>query len=494
MKKSLLIILDGYGEGEENEYNAVANANTPFLKGLKADSHALIKTDGEAVGIFKGELGGSEVGHTTIGAGRIIKSTVKQIHDDVKTGEFRNNKVLQEVKNTLQKSGGCLHLCGMMSDMNVHSNINHAYEIIDLLSPTTKHIFLHLYTDGRDTSPYDSLKYIKQVKNKIKKYQNCEIASIGGRGYAMDREDNLDRTEIAFNAMFKADKAIELKEIENYLKTQHRAGNNDQFVIPTHIKTKEDLKLTNKDVLFLFNFREDRVRQMAKMCKERLKCQLVTMSSVGVVKSKVLYPAPKVNHTLSEYLSNLGLKQIKISESTKYAHVTYFLNGGREEPFPNEDRKHIISHKVIDFATTPKMRANEIVNEVIKATDENYDNIVVNFSNPDMLGHTGNYQATVEALEYLDKCVKKVVNHAKKLGYIILLTADHGNAETMRTKDGLPHMAHTLNRVFCVVLDNTHQYQLKRFGGLCDIAPTILDMMEIKPYKYFEGKSLIVKK
>lgn len=494
MKKSLLIILDGYGEGKPNEYNAVANANTPFLKSLKEGSHALIKTDGESVGIFKGQLGGSEVGHSTIGAGRIVKSTVKQIHDDVKSGAFRQHKVLQAEKEKLVKTGGNLHLMGMMSDKNVHSNINHAYEIIDEFSPVVNHIFLHLYTDGRDTPPFDSVKYIKQVKNKIKKYKNCEIASISGRGYAMDREENWDRTQKAFNAIFCPDKEIALDEIERYLNDQHKAGNNDQFVEPIHIKTKKEFKVTNKDTIFMFNFREDRVRQLLKLCDKNFKCSLVTMSSEAVARAKALYPTKIINHTLSEHFSKLGLTQMKIGESTKYAHVTYFLNGGREEAFPNEDRIHIKSFKVKEFWQTPKMRANEIAKETINAVDKGYDSIVVNFSNPDMLGHTGNYEATVESLEYMDKCVQKAVNYAKKNNYEILITADHGNAETMRTEDGQPHMAHTLNRVMCVALDANGQYKLKRFGSLQDIAPTLLDMMGIKPYKYFEGESLILKK
>lgn len=490
MTKGVLVILDGYGEGKENEFNAVKNANTPFLDSLHKLPYALLKTSGEDVGIFKGELGGSEVGHTTIGAGRIVPSTAKLIHDEILNGNFKKNKNLIKVLDELNKNKGNLHLVGMMSDKNIHSDINHLYEIINIAKSKVKFIFLHLITDGRDTPPFDSLKYIKHVKSKIKDAPNCQIASIGGRFYAMDREDNVDRIETAFNTMFNEGKTVKTKEIENYLKQEHNANRNDQFVVPIKIECSFDNKLTKNDCIFMFNFREDRVRQFAKMVKEKLPCKLITMSSVGGVKSVVLYPTSIVKNTLSEYLSKQGLKQIKIGESTKYAHVTYFFNGGREEPFPLEERVHIKSTKVENFATTPKMRAGEITTEVIKAMQNNYDAIVVNYSNADMLGHTGDYEATVTSIEYLDVCLTKLAKNAKKLGYFLLLTADHGNAETMRTANGQPHLAHTLNKVFCTVVGNAN-YKLVKNGGLKDVAPTFVELLGLKQNKHFEGKSLL---
>ncbi len=490
MKKGILIILDGYGEGKPSAYNAVENANTPFLKQIKQLPHSLLKTDGEAVGLFKGDLGGSEVGHTTIGAGRIVKSTLKKIDDDFKSGAFKNNKTLNKIFDELKTNHANLHLIGMMSDKNVHSNINHAFKIIDMAKDRAANIFLHLITDGRDTPPQDSLKYIVQVKNKIKGVKNCQIASIGGRAYAMDRESNWDRTTLAFNAMFNPKKSIKPSEIEAYLKAQHAAGKNDQFIDPVHVETAADSKTNKKDVLFIFNFREDRLRQLAKMC-ENTGCKIISMASISSAKTIELYPATVVKNTLCEHLSKQGLRQIKISETTKYAHVTYYLNGGVELPFPNEARVHVPTKKVEDFATTPKMRAGEIASEVVKAIESNYDAIYVNFSNPDMVGHTGDYAATVKALEFMDKCVKKVADCALKHDYFVIITADHGNAEEMRTPDGQPHMAHTLNRVLCVVLDGkTHK--MKRFGGLKDLAPTFLNLMGAKPNRYFEGESLIL--
>lgn len=490
MKNGLLIILDGYGEGKPDVYNAVINAKTPTLDKLKSLSHSLLQASGEAVGIFKGELGGSEVGHLTIGAGRIIPSTAKKIHDDVLNGNFKKNAQLIKLFKTLKENKGNLHLIGMMSDKNVHSNINHAFEIIDMAKDKANCIFLHLITDGRDTGPQESLKYLKRVKQNIKGINNCQIASISGRGFAMDRENNLDRTQKAYNAMFINKQAINEADIEAYLKAQHKF-NNDQFIDPVHVQTTSKFEVGKKDILFFFNFREDRLRQIVKM-SEQLKTTIVTMATVGTSKTIELYPTGTVKNTLSEHFSKLNLSQIKITESTKYAHLTYFLNGGTEQAFKGEDRVHVPSFKVEDFALTPKMRAKEIADETIKAINRNYNAIIVNFSNPDMLGHTGNYEATVKSLEFLDKCLKRVLNEAQKHNYVAVVTADHGNAEVMRMPDGQPHMAHTLNKVFCVAVGKK-PYKMKKFGGLKDVAPTLLDLMELGEFKHFEGKSLILK-
>ncbi len=492
MKNGLLIILDGYGEGKPDKFNAVDNAFTPTLKTLKLLSHSLLEASGEAVGVFNGDLGGSEVGHMTIGAGRIIPSTIKKIYDDFLNGEFEKNEKLAKIFADLKKNKSNLHLIGMMSDKNVHSNINHAYKIIDMAKEFANHIYLHLITDGRDTDPYDSLKYIVDVKQKIKGVKNCEIASISGRAWAMDRENNWDRTLKAYNAMFKTKNCIDADNIEAYLQNQHKEGKNDQFIEPVHVNTKDNFSVSKSDVLFFFNFREDRLRQIVKQSTE-LECGIVTMANVDSADTIKLYPSVIVKDTLCEYLSQLNLSQIKISESTKYAHVTYFLNGGREEPFDREDRIHVPSFKVENFADTPKMRAKEIADETIKAINRNYNAIMVNFSNPDMLGHTGDYEAVVKSLEFLDECLKRVLVSALKNNYVVLVTADHGNAEQMRTAEGQPHMAHTLNKVMCVALGD-REYKMKKFGGLRDVAPTLLDLMELKPNKAFEGKSLILNK
>lgn len=489
MNKALLIILDGYGEGEPSKFNAVINAKTPVLDEIKQQSFSLLKTDGEAVGLFDGDMGGSEVGHTTIGAGRVVPSTAKLIQDEIINGKFNQNKVIVEMNKNLKENNADLHLFGLMSDKNIHSNINHLLKIIDISKNSARHIFIHFVTDGRDCGEHESIKYLKILKKHIKNIKNCSILSVSGRFYAMDRENNENNTNIAFNAMFCANSGVEQEEIATYLYNEHKDGRNDQYITPTAVKNSNFENIKKEDYIFIFNFREDRIRQIGKKF-ENLNCNLITMADVGGVKSQVLYPTEKVGNTLSEYLSKKGLSQIKISESTKYAHVTYFLNGGEETPFNGEDRIHLKTIPTKDYAKTPKMRAKDITKQTILAMKRGYDAIIVNFSNADMIGHTGNYEATVKAIEFVDKCLKKIFANLEKCNYLSLITADHGNAEKMRDENGEVQTAHTLNNVFCAVVGKT--CEMKKFGSLQDVAPTFLDLMGLKNSKYFEGKSLIV--
>lgn len=487
MAKGVLIVLDGYGEGKPGGFNAVANAKTPTLHALKQKPYSLLKTHGESVGLFEEEMGGSEVGHTTIGAGRVIKSTAKQIKDDIASGEFDKNKTLIKMQKELKKNNSNLHLVGLMSDKNIHSNIEHCLKLIDVNKSFAKHIFVHFITDGRDSGVHESLKYLKILNNHIKNIKNCSILSVSGRFYAMDRENYEERINRAYNAMFCAKNGV--NDVEKYIRLQHTRGNNDQYVEPTHVNNEYFTKINKNDYVLFFNFREDRLRQIVKKCED-LKCNLITMAEVDGTTANCLYPNKYVDNTLSEYLSKNNLKQIKISETTKYAHVTYFLNGGIEAPFENEDRVHIKTKKTDDYAKTPKMRAGEITKQTKIAISKGYDAIIVNYSNPDMIGHTGNYEATVKALEYLDKCVNKVLKCAKKNGYFVMITADHGNSEEMKTKKGEPNTAHSINKVFCSVVGV--DCKVKKSGELKDVAPTFVELLGLKPNKHFEGKSLII--
>ena len=487
-KKGLLIILDGYGEGKPDKFNAVANAKTPFLDSLKSNM-SLLKTDGEAVGLFAGEMGGSEVGHLTIGSGRIVPSTAKLIRDEILSGKFRQNQVLLKVEHYVKQHNGDIHLVGLISDKNVHSNIEHCYELMKVFATKAKHIYLHLITDGRDCGSADSLKYLKVLRKNMQAIPNCEIASIGGRLYAMDRESNYDRTELAVKAMFDDVNGIKNEDVEKYLTKQHKIGNTDEYVLPTHVQTKEQFSLTENDYLFFFNFREDRLRQIVKIMSGR-PAKIATMADVATAKTDILYPKNAVKNTLSEYLSRLGLKQIKISESTKYAHVTYFLNGGYEPPFKGEDRIHVPTIKIDKFNKTPLMQAGKIADETVEAIKDGYDAIIVNFSNPDMIGHTGDYDAVVTSLEYLDGRLKMIAETAKKYGYFMIITADHGNSEQMRYPNGEAHYAHTLNKVMFAVVDSEN-HKLKPQGGLKDVAPTFLDLMGVEPNKFFQGTTLL---
>ena len=489
MNKGILIILDGYGEGKPYEYNAVVNAKTPTLDKIKSGGYSLLKTSGEAVGLFEGDMGGSEVGHTTIGAGRIVPSTALKINQDVESGEFKYNKKICMSLNKLEKNKSNLHLIGMMSDKNIHSNINHCLALIDMAKGKAENIFIHIITDGRDTGPYESVKYLKILKNHIKNIKNCHFLSVSGRFYAMDRENCMERTKQALNAMFFKDNLIKENQIDNYILNQHKREVNDQYIMPAHVDISEYKGIGNKECVIVFNFREDRLRQLVKEC-EKFGCEMLTMADVGGVKAKPIYTSEAVKNTLSEQLSNCGLSQVKIAETTKYAHVTFFFNGGKEEPFKNEDRILIPSIEINDYALTPKMRAKEITKSVVASIKKGYDAIIVNYSNPDMVGHTGNYEATVTALECVDKCIQKVEKFAKKYGYFMLVTADHGNSEEMKNDKGEQVLSHTLNDVFCSVVNK--DVKLKKTGGLKDVAPTFFDLMGISPNKAFKGESLIV--
>jgi len=490
MHKGILLILDGYGEAEAGAGNAVRNAKTPTLNKIKSKGHALLKTSGEAVGLFKGEMGGSEVGHTTIGAGRIIPSTALEIKQDIKNKNFENNPKILKILNELKKNKSDLHLFGLMSDKNIHSDIKHCIKLIEMAKEKANNIYIHFVTDGRDCGERDSVKYLKQLNKAIKGVENCHILSVSGRFYAMDRENYLERTKTALNSMFFKENPIKESEIEKYIKNQHNNKVNDQYIVPAYVESKTYKQIGKNDCIFFFNFREDRLRQIVKAC-EQFKCKLVTMANVGGVSAISIYQNKNVEHTLSEHLSNLNLKQIKISETTKYAHVTFFLNGGREEPFTGEDRVHVPTIETNNYALTPKMQAKEITKQVKLAIKKGYDAIIVNYSNPDMIGHTGDYLATVKALKFLDKCVKQVLSSAKKNNYFTLLTADHGNSEEMINKNGEPHTAHSLNDVFCAVVNKN--VKLKANGELKDVAPTFLELMDVAPNPYFNGSSLIIK-
>jgi len=488
MQKGVLIILDGYGEGEKNAFNAVENAQTPTLKKLKTYSHSLLKTHGESVGLFENEMGGSEVGHTTIGAGRVVHSTAKRIRDEISNGEFQKNIKLNKVLNNLKKTNSDLHLFGLMSDKNIHSNINHCLEIITLAKNKAKNIYIHFIADGRDSGIKDSLKFLTILNNHIKNIKNCQILSISGRFYAMDRENHKERINSAFDACFGRYNTI--YDVEKYIKAQHMAGNMDEYIEPASVYSKTFKGIKPTDCVLFFNFREDRLRQIVKKCEE-LNCRLITMAEVGGVNAEPIYNNEIVKNTLSEYLSQNGLSQIKISETTKYAHVTYFLNGGKEEPVEGEDRVHIKTRKTTNFAKTPKMQAPAIAKQTKMAIKRGYDAIIVNFSNADMVGHTGDYNATVKSLECLDKCVEKILKVAHKNGYFVLITADHGNSEQMRTQNDEPNTAHTINRVMCVVANENNK--MKKSGELKDVAPTFIELLGLKPNKHFAGKSLILK-
>lgn len=492
MKKGLLLILDGYGEAPAGEFNAVINANTPYLDYLRNSyANCLLYTHGRNVGLPNDAMGGSEVGHTTIGAGKIIKTTTVKIDDEIEDGSFFEHKQFVDALIKLQSSNGALHIGGLFSDKQIHSDINHMFALLRMAKEyNIKRIFVHPFTDGRDCAQDDSFKYLEMFNKASKEIGVGEIATIGGRFYAMDREQNWERTNQALDAMAKLD--YEYDSAYEYLKASHNNGITDEFIVPARIKTNEQYTFDDNDLFIFYNFRADRMKQPIQALNDRNVMDIITLCNFyNGDRIKYIYDDEDIKNTLSEYLSNLGLKQLKISESTKYAHVTYFLNGGREQAFEGEDRIHIQTEKTLDFASTPKMRAGEITQATVDALNANkYDAIITNYSNPDMIGHTGNYDATVQALEFLDGCVKQVVETALDNDYFVLLTADHGNAEEMRDVNGKPQTAHSLNPVICMAIDK-QQYSMVQYGGLKDVAPTFIKLMQLPENPAFEGNILV---
>ncbi len=492
MKKGLLLILDGYGEAPKSEYNAVTNAHTPYMDYLrKTYPYSLVYTDGRSVGLPEGAMGGSEVGHTTIGAGRVIKTTTVKIDDEIASGEFFKHKVLVDKFTDLAKRRGALHLGGLFSDKQIHSDLNHAFALMKMAKMFgIERVFMHAFTDGRDCAQTSSLEYLHEFDNVRKRLFIGEMATISGRFYAMDREQNWDRTSNTIEVMQKLE--YDRSFAYDHICDSHERGITDEFIEPKRIMTNKKYTFDSNDLFVFFNFRADRMKQPVKALNDRNIMDIITFCDfVKGDRIYHIYDEEDIDGTLSEYLSGQGLKQLKISESTKYAHVTYFLNGGREEPFKNEDRIHIKTETTTDYTKTPKMRAGEIASSTIDALKSNkYDAIIVNFSNPDMIGHTGDYNATITALEFLDSCVKEVVETAIKNDYFVILTADHGNAEEMKDKNGKPQTAHSLNPVICMTIDKQCK-DMVEYGGLKDIAPTFIELLGLDKNPKFEGESLI---
>ena len=492
MKKGLLLILDGYGEAKKSKFNAVTNANTPYIDYLrKKYPYCLLYTHGKNVGLPNNAMGGSEVGHTTIGAGRVIKTTTVKIDDEIENGVFFEHKEFVDSFLDLAKRGGALHIGGLFSDKQIHSDINHAFALMKLAKRyNINRVFFHAFTDGRDCAQNSSFEYLKMFNAASEDIGVGEIATIGGRFYIMDREGNLERTNQAIDTMQK----IEYDYINayEYLKHSHDNGITDEFIVPSRIKTEQKYSFDSDDLFIFYNFRADRMKQPVQQLNYRDVMDIITFCDfVRGDRIRYIYSEEDIKGTLSEYLSTLGLKQLKISESTKYAHVTYFLNGGREEPFKGEDRIHIETEKTKNFANTPQMRAGEISKSAVESIkSQKYDAIVINFSNPDMIGHTGDYNATVKALEFLDSCVKDVVETAIENDYFVVLTADHGNAEEMVDEFGRVQTAHSLNPVMCMIIDKTY-HSMVQYGGLKDIAPTFIHLMELPENNRFEGELLI---
>ena len=492
MKPILLCILDGVGINNNIEGNALKAAKTPnFDYLMNTYPNSLLEASSTAVGLPEGQMGNSEVGHINIGTGRCIKNSLNAISESLNTGEFASNKEFLKLIKHVQTNNSNLHICGLLSNGGIHSHIDHLIKIIDILKDKNINIYYHLFTDGRDTKPNESLKFLKILEDKIKETNCGKIATISGRYYSMDRDNRWDRIEKAYKEMTEVTETHNYKEeIQNFYKNNIT----DEFIPPF---TVENGIISKNDGILVFNFRPDRLRELFSALtnpnfqgfdrKYIPNLKLLTMMPVD--KSVICENAfnhPKIENYLGEILEKNNLKQLRIAETEKYPHVTYFFNGENTRKLNNCDEILIPSPKVTTYDLKPEMSAYEITETLLKIIDK-YDIIILNFANGDMVGHTGDFNATIKGLEAVDKCIGKIYDKIEKINGTMIITADHGNCDQMKDENGIL-TSHSLSKVPLII---TNKNINLNDGKLSDVAPTILEMLNISKPNEMTGKSLI---
>ncbi len=506
----VLAILDGWGHRDDICDNAIKNASTPIMDSLwHAYPHTLISASGSEVGLPDGQMGNSEVGHLTIGSGRIIQQELVRISNIVKNNQLGSVNELQKIAASIKKKDATLHITGLCSDGGVHSHIDHLLGLIKWASDNKiKKVAIHVITDGRDTPAKSASKYLNQIDSCIKKYNTGEIASICGRYWMMDRNLLWDRTEKAYSNLTDPNIKITNIQPQDYITKSYDQNITDEFIEPIRISENY---LKDGDSLICFNFRPDRARQIIKSLSENLfsdferkflpSIDLVTFTQYDAnFPVKVAFPPESLNNFIGQIVSENGLKQYRTAETEKYPHVTYFFNGGVEIPLPGEERYLVPSPRVATYDMQPEMSAEQLTTSCSQAIKSGkYAFVVINFANPDMVGHTGNMDATVKAIETVDKYIGQIVNATGEMGGSILITADHGNAEVMRGAEGEPWTAHTTNKVPLILVEGEkrkipnmgNEICLRDNAGLADIAPTLLQLLNLPIPKEMTGKSLI---
>lgn len=478
-KKAVLVITDGIGYSSKTEHNAFYKAKKPtYDKLFNNTPHSLIDTSGLSVGLPEGQMGNSEVGHMSIGSGRVLYQDLVKISLALSENTLEQNEHLQNLFKTSDK----LHLIGLMSDGGVHSHIDHFMGIADIAAKNNKEVFLHLITDGRDVSPTSAQKYLAQVKNHLN--ENIKIATLGGRFYTMDRDNRWQRVQRAYDAIVKAIPKTNF-DPAGYIGSSYALGDTDEFILPTAFEDYEGM--SDGDGVLTINYRSDRMREIVSaICDEKfngfprrhVKVNLATITEYDKsFNFPVLFRKDAPKNTLAEVISKKGLRQLHTAETEKYAHVTFFLNGGIDEPYENETRVLIPSPDVKTYDEKPQMSALEVGKVVLNAMDEKYDFIVVNFANGDMVGHTGNEEAAKIAVQTVDDELGKILQKAKEMDYAVVITSDHGNCEEMKDDNGNILTNHTVGKVWCFVEDKS--VTKVDGGGLNNIAPTILKLMNI---------------
>ena len=507
-KKILLLILDGWGIAEDKTVSAIDAANTPFVDSLYTNyPNAKLRTDGEFVGLPEGQMGNSEVGHMNIGAGRVVYQNLARINVAIKTKELEKNEVLQNAFKYAKEKNVKLHFIGLISEGGVHSHSSHLKALTSLATEVgLKDIFIHGFTDGRDTDPNSGEEFLTDLEKHLKT-TNAKIASLVGRYYAMDRDNRWERVKLSYDAMVHGE-GKKVKDAVSALKESYKEEITDEFLQPIIITNEENqplAKIEKDDVVIAFNFRTDRCREITQaLCQQdfeeqgmkKLDLYYVTMTNYNkkFENVKVIFDDINLNNTLGDVLESNKKTQLRAAEPEKYPHVTFFFSGGRERPFEGESRIMCASPKVATYDLQPEMSAFELKDKVIEDLNQNKpDFVCLNFANPDMVGHTGVFEAAVKACETVDSCAKEVSETALKNGYQVIIIADHGNADKMKNEDGTPNTAHTTNAVPMFLLSENSikdNYSLKN-GKLGDIAPTILTLMKVEIPKEMTGEVLV---
>ena len=510
-KPTVLMILDGYGLNEKTEGNAVAEGKTPVMDKLMAEC-PFVKgnASGMAVGLPDGQMGNSEVGHLNMGAGRIVYQELTRITKEIQDGDFFKNEALLHAVRNAKENGSALHMFGLLSDGGVHSHNTHLYGLLELAKREgLEKVYVHCFLDGRDTPPASGKDFVQQLSDEMKKIGVGEIATVMGRYYAMDRDNRWDRVELAYNAMVKGSgQTAECGVCA--VEQSYKEGTNDEFVLPTVVQ-KDGAPVAviqDKDSVIFFNFRPDRAREISRAfcCDEfdgfarekKLDLTYVCFTEYDetIPNKEVAFHKVSITNTFGEFLAANKKTQARIAETEKYAHVTFFFNGGIEEPNEGEDRILVKSPKVATYDLKPEMSAYEVCDKLVEAIKScKYDVIIINFANPDMVGHTGIENAAIKAVEAVDECVGKAVEALKSVDGQMFICADHGNAEQLVDYGtGAPFTAHTTNPVPFILVNYDSAYTLREGGCLADIAPTLIEMMGMEQPKEMTGKSLLQKK
>jgi 2,3-bisphosphoglycerate-independent phosphoglycerate mutase len=504
-----LIILDGFALRDEVKGNAVAQAKKPnFDRFWNKYPHTTLKACGEAVGLPEGQMGNSEVGHLNIGAGRIVYQSLTRVNIAIREGEFDKNETFLQAMNHVKEKGTNLHIFGLLSDGGVHSHIDHLFALLKLAAKEgVQNVYVHAFLDGRDVGPQTAKTYIQQTEEKMKEYGVGKFATISGRYYSMDRDKRWERVEKSYRAMVYGEGPKYTNPID-CIEDSYQNGIYDEFVIPSVITDEQGdpvATIKDEDAVIFYNFRPDRAIQISNTFtnedfrsfdrgpKHPKNLFFVCLTHFSeTVKGYVAFKPTNLDNTLGEVISQNGLTQLRIAETEKYPHVTFFMSGGREEPFPGEERILIDSPKVATYDLKPEMSAYEVTEALLKEIEaDKHDAIILNFANPDMVGHSGKLEPTIKAVEAVDECLGKVVDAILAKGGVAIITADHGNADEVVTLEGNPMTAHTTNPVPVIV--TKEGIELREGGILGDLAPTMLDLLGLEQPKEMTGQSLIKK-